>query len=662
MTSLYNYVNRSHVKSKFVPSNQEHSSRNIVELKFNDPQKTKMEFSSNEILKQLISTKSPKLETIKLQESPDLLSSIKLESKPSGESFTRKRTTDYSTQTQEINETEDDHTNTLRYPFKTPKLQNHKSNTTDSGYHNHLIEIEESAEEESLNSKQVSAQNSKVRRASNNLVAQRSAEHVTSDHPQISYNSKNIQKPKIKFVAQPGRITSSAQIYNGGDYYKHKSSRIFDMQPEEYDRLSVSQKSSQFQSEKDFQISQPKKSRMEQFKEWIPFLKKDETKTYVTLPSSQNLRVQHKNLRESVVQNERNAEGREKRSLDLWALSLKHENDWQNQTAPILNDSNRQNNSIKSPKIIKTNTLNTETNYKFLNQKNNHQPTTPIKNGFYESLPIFEPNPKRITDQIQIPSEKESQVKNTNSSHFFELQQALEGLKSEIASGHVDPSKLAQFEMLFKKHQQELEKIPKLEVDMVEIKSLVADIKNSKRLPVNSYSQNDWQYLFKDQIDYNPKYQEYRPRIEVLPIVSRNSLGRSEDVKVTVHPITDQANPDQWFKASQTPPQTVIHQFTDYSSRISGMTIDQQPISKFLKNQTGDGQPLSLCPVPVQTDSVPRNPERANKKEQLNWFMVNPTECNSLTEQKIMMPNYSLIEPSKKTTGVLAKQDNFFGF
>lgn len=662
MTSLYNYVNRSQVKSKFVPSNQEHSSRNIVEFKFNDPQKTKMEFSSNEILKQLISTESQKLETIKLQENPNLYSSIKLESKPSGESFTRKRTTDYSTQTQEIIETDDDYANNLRSPFKTSKLPNHKSNTTDSSYHNHLIEIIETTEEESVNSKQVSAQNSKVRSASNNLVAQRPAEHGTPDHPQISYNSKNIQRPKIKFVPQPGKITSSAQIYNGRDYYKPKSGRIFDMQPEEYDRLSVSQKSSQFQSEKDFQISQPKKSRLEQFKEWIPFLKKDETKTCATLPESQNLGVQHKNFREFVVQNEQNAESREKRSLNLWAPSLKHENDWRNQTAPIFNESIRQNNSPKNPIIIKTNTLNSETNYKFLNQKNNHHPTTLIKNGFSESLQIFEPSTKRVTAQTQIPSEKESQVKNTDSNHIFELQQALEGLKSQIASGHVDPSKLAQFEVLFKKHQRELEKIPKLEVEMVEIKSLVADIKNSKRLPVDSYSQNDWQYLFKDQIDSNPKYQEYRPRIEVLPIVSRNSLGQSEDVKVTVHPMTDHANQERWSKSSQLPPPTVIHQFTDYPSRISGMTIDQQPISKFLKNQAGGRQPFSFCPVSVQTYSVPRNPEMGNKKDQVNSFMADPTVRNSLIEEKIMMANYSLEEPSRKTTGVMTKQDNFFGF
>jgi hypothetical protein len=178
-------------------------------------------------------------------------------------------------------------------------------------------------------------------------------------------------------------------------------------------------------------------------------------------------------------------------------------------------------------------------------EKKDSEPSQPIK--------IFEPIPGSARNKSQAAPVEEPLAKasapGAYSSRYLEIQKALEAVSSQLTAGQVTPAKLAEFEDLMKEQRNELQKIGKLEQDLKAIKSTVENLRTGGSVTIQtpsqgpSYSPNDWQAMFRNVAETDPKFENYRQKIEVLPIITRDSNNRPDDLKVIVQPFDQTEDP-----------------------------------------------------------------------------------------------------------------------
>lgn len=156
--------------------------------------------------------------------------------------------------------------------------------------------------------------------------------------------------------------------------------------------------------------------------------------------------------------------------------------------------------------------------------------------------------PKRATIQAEMskPEPVAPSRPGGISARFVEIQKALDAVKSQLMVRET-PAKLAELENLMKEQGEELQRIRKLESDLLMIKSSVENLRASPAQvqQVNTsgygqyYSSNDWHAVFRSAVEKDPKFDNYRPKVEVLPIIAPSTDQVQDDYNVVVRPLDE---------------------------------------------------------------------------------------------------------------------------
>lgn len=166
------------------------------------------------------------------------------------------------------------------------------------------------------------------------------------------------------------------------------------------------------------------------------------------------------------------------------------------------------------------------------------------------AAPLNEDRSKEILQAAFDNSKNQTQAGASNqpSARYVEITKALEALNAQLMKGQATAAKLAELEDLMKEQRMELQKVNKLQEDWKSIKYTVDQMPVGTARSVQqatpadvgpSYSANDWVNMFKTVADTDPKFENYRQKIEVQPIITRDSNTRPDGIQVVVEAPTD---------------------------------------------------------------------------------------------------------------------------